>query len=167
MKTYIYEVYEQLHRIPANLVIPVGNGTLYFGAIFALEELLASGVIDTMPQIIAVQSEHCDPLLRAAETGASSPVQLTPTPTLAEGIAIGRPMRGEEILRLAKKHGVRFIHAPEDGIIPARADLAAKGIYAEHTAAANYAAYRRYCTVYGETEDCLIVMCGAGLKSDH
>ncbi|MDR1827526.1 MAG: pyridoxal-phosphate dependent enzyme, partial [Methylobacteriaceae bacterium] len=106
MKTYIYEVYEQLHRIPANLVIPVGNGTLYFGAIFALEELLAGGIIDTMPQIIAVQSEHCDPLLRAAETGASSPVQLTPTPTLAEGIAIGRPMRGEEILRLAKKHGV-------------------------------------------------------------
>ena len=32
-KTYIYEVYEQLHRIPQHIVIPVGNGTLFLGAI--------------------------------------------------------------------------------------------------------------------------------------
>ena len=38
-KTYIYEVFEQLGRIPANLVIPVGNGTLFLGAIYALEHL--------------------------------------------------------------------------------------------------------------------------------
>lgn len=28
-KTYIYEVYEQLGRIPQNIVVPVGNGTLF------------------------------------------------------------------------------------------------------------------------------------------
>ena len=66
-KTYIYEVFEQLGRIPANLVIPVGNGTLFLGAIFALEHLQESGVIDRFPQIIALQSQNCDPLLRAAE----------------------------------------------------------------------------------------------------
>ena len=68
-KTYIYEVWEQLHRIPRNLVIPVGNGTLFLGAILALEHLLESGVISQMPQIWAVQSEHCDPLLQGAERG--------------------------------------------------------------------------------------------------
>ena len=51
-KTYIYEVFEQLGRIPANLVIPVGNGTLFLGAIYALEHLQNSGVIDHFPQII-------------------------------------------------------------------------------------------------------------------
>ena len=30
-KTYIYEVMEQLGRIPEHLVIPVGNGTLFLG----------------------------------------------------------------------------------------------------------------------------------------
>lgn len=59
-KTYIYEVFEQLGRIPANLVIPVGNGTLFLGAIFALEHLQESGVIDRFPQIIALQSQNCD-----------------------------------------------------------------------------------------------------------
>ena len=42
-KTYIYEVFEQLGRIPANLVIPVGNGTLFLGAMYALEHLFNSG----------------------------------------------------------------------------------------------------------------------------
>ncbi len=70
-KTYIYEVFEQLGRIPANLVIPVGNGTLFLGAMYALEHLFNSGVIDRFPQIIALQSQNCDPLLRAAEHGKS------------------------------------------------------------------------------------------------
>lgn len=166
-KTYIYEVYEQLHRIPENLVIPVGNGTLFLGAVYALEHLLASGCIGKMPQIIALQSQSCDPLLRAANAGRDVPSEVTPSPTIAEGIAIGKPMRGEEILRLCKKYGVRFVHAPEDQILAARAELAAKGIYCEHTTAANYAAYRYYCELYGGTPDCLVTMCGAGLKSDH
>ena len=83
------------------------------------------------------------------------------------GIAIGKPMRAEEILEYAYKYGVRFIHAPEDKILEARKKLAEKGIYIEHTTAANYAAYLNYCEKYGKTSDCLITMCGHGLKSDH
>lgn len=166
-KTYLYEVYEQLHRIPRNIVVPVGNGTLFLGVMHALEELLAAGCIESMPQIIALQTETCDPLLRAAEAGLTEPADITPKPTIAEGIAIGKPMRGAEILAYARTYGVRFIHAPEDEILDARARLAARGVYCEHTTAANYAAYLHYCEKYGPTPDCLITMCGAGLKSDH
>ncbi|MDO4179297.1 MAG: threonine synthase [Phascolarctobacterium sp.] len=166
-KTYIYETYEQLGRIPENIFIPVGNGTLYLGAIFALEHLLASGVIDHMPQIIALQSENCDPLLLANASGDDEPAKITPKPTIAEGIAIGKPMRGQLMLALAKKHKIRFVHAPEDKILACRALLASKGIYCEHTTAANLAAYDEYCRIYGKTSDALITMCGAGLKSDH
>ena len=145
----------------------MGNGTLFLGVIKGLEELLRAGLISEMPRIIGIQSEHCDPLLRAAGDGGDTPAPVTPTPTLAEGIAIGKPMRGEEILAYAKEYGIRFVDAPEDMILPARADLARKGIYCEHTTAANLAAYRRYCEVYGPAEDSLLTMCGAGLKSDH
>ena len=165
-KTYIYEIFEQLGRIPEHLVIPVGNGTLFLGAIFALEHLQESGVIDHFPQLIALQSQNCDPLL-AAQRGEDAPAAVTPTPTIAEGIAIGKPMRGKEILALTKKHAVRFVHAPEDKILEARSRIARKGIYCEHTTAANYAAYLEYCRIYGQTPDTLITMCGAGLKSDH
>ena len=166
-KTYLYEVYEQLGRLPAHILIPVGNGTLFLGVMKALDELLAAGCIKKAPQIIALQSENCDPLLKAAEEGLTEPAAVSPRPTLAEGIAIGKPMRGAKILAYAKKYGVRFVHAPEERILTARAALARKGIYCEHTTAANYAAYERYCELVGPTPDCLITMCGAGLKSDH
>ena len=42
-----------------------------------------------------------------------------------------------------------------------------EGIYAEHTTAANLAAYWNYCDQHGRTPDSLLTMCGAGLKSDH
>jgi threonine synthase len=166
-KTYIYEVYEQLHRIPANIFVPLGNGTLFIGVVKALEELLESAVIDKMPHIVAVQSENCDPFIKAVHDGNKHPTSVIPTPTMAEGIAIGVPMRGEEILEYTYKYNIEIIAAPENRIIEARKALAAKGIYCEHTTAATFAAYLKYCEINGKTADCLIPMCGAGLKSDH
>lgn len=166
-KTYIYEVYEQLGRIPQNIFVPLGNGTLFIGVMKALEEFLACGIIEKMPQVIALQSEHCAPFMEAVKTGSKIPAVVDIKPTIAEGIAIGVPMRGEEILDYIYRHHVRVITAPEDRILDARAELAAKGIYCEHTTAASYAAYQKYCEIYGKTEDSLLAMCGAGLKSDH
>ena len=166
-KTYIYEVYEQLGRIPQNIFVPLGNGTLFIGIVKALEELLESNVIDKMPNIIAVQSEYCDPFAKAVISKGNYPAKITPKPAMAEGIAIGEPMRGEEILEYTYKHNIVIITAPEDRILEARAILAAKGVYCEHTTAATYAAYLKYCELNGNISDALIPMCGAGLKSDH
>ncbi|EJW95835.1 threonine synthase, partial [gut metagenome] len=167
MKTYIYETLEQLGRLPAHLVIPVGNGTLFLGAMKALEHLETSGAIAHFPHIIALQSEHCDPLYQARRAGLHEPAPVSPTPTMAEGIAIGVPMRGKEILDLMERHHVTVVTAPEENILQARAAIARRGIYCEHTTAANYAAYLHYCELYGPTPDTLITMCGAGIKSDH
>lgn len=166
-KTYIYEIYEQLGRVPQNIFVPLGNGTLFIGVIKALEEFLAAGIIDKMPNVVALQSAHCAPIAQAVEQGLAAPATVAVSPTLAEGIAIGVPMRGEEILGYIKKHRCKVILAPEDKILEARSALAKKGIYCEHTTAANYAAYLHYCTLYGKTPDSIIPMCGAGLKSDH
>lgn len=166
-RTFVYEIWEQLGRLPANILVPVGNGTLFLGLMAGLEELLAAGLIDAVPQVIAVQASSCDPLLRAAEAGADEPVPVAAGPTLAEGIAIGEPMRGTQILALARRHGVRFVQAPEDEILRARAELDARGLHCEHTTAANLAAYWQYCRQWGPTPDCLTTLCGAGLKSDH
>ena len=76
-------------------------------------------------------------------------------------------MRGEEILEYIYKYNIEVITAPEDKILDARLELARKGIYCEHTTAANYAAYLKYCEINGRKKDSLIPMTGAGLKSDH
>ncbi len=166
-KTYIYEVYEQLGRIPENIFIPLGNGTLFIGIIKGLEELIESGIIKKMPQITAVQSENCAPLAKATISGDDKPVEVKPKPTMAEGIAIGVPMRGEEILEYAYKYDIKIITAPENRILEAREALAEKGVYVEHTTAATYAAYLEQSELKGRIKDSLLPMCGAGLKSDH
>lgn len=165
-KTYIYEVYEQLGKIPRNVFVPLGNGTLFLGIVKGLEELLSSGAIDSMPHIVAVQSERCDPIARALALGSDKPIKVVPEPTLAEGIAIGEPMRGKEILEIIRSHNMEVIHAPENRILEARRILASKGIHCEHTTAATYAAYIAHRESQGRIRDCLIPMCGAGLKSE-
>ncbi|RQD69895.1 MAG: pyridoxal-phosphate dependent enzyme [Tindallia sp. MSAO_Bac2] len=165
-KTYLYETYEQLGRIPEEIFIPLGNGTLFIGIVKALEEFLESGIIGKMPKLIAVQSENCAPIYEAAITANKEIASITPTPTLAEGIAVGVPMRGEEILSAIYRHQTQVITAPEPRILEARTALAEKGIYVEHTTAATYAAYLRYTETNGPLKDCLLPMCGAGLKSD-
>ena len=166
-KTYLYEVYEQLGRIPAHLFVPLGNGTLFLGVVLALEELLAAGCIDHFPKVIAIQSERCDPFVKAAAVHSPDPAPVTPTPTMAEGISIGVPMRGREILEAIYRYDMDLVTVPEDRILEARSYLARRGIYCEHTTAANLAAYWHYCDLHGKTPDSLLTMCGAGLKSDH
>lgn len=167
MKAYVYETLEQLGRIPTNIVVPVGNGTLFIGVVKALEHLQSSGVIEKFPQIIALQSENCDPLFKAVQAHSEHAAVVAPKSTMAEGIAIGVPMRGDELLEMSYRHNIAFVCAPEDKILEARAKIAARGIYCEHTTAANYAAYLAYCEQHGPTPDTLITMCGAGIKSDH
>ncbi len=166
-KTYIYETYEQLGRIPEHIFVPVGNGTLFIGVMKGLEELLASGAIDHMPQVVAVQSELCQPFIKAMTAGAADITAEPVQRTMAEGIAIGLPMRSAEILDYVHKYEVQGITIPEDKILSAREKIARQGIYCEHTTAAVYAGYEHYCEKYGRPQEALLSMCGAGLKSDH
>ena len=166
-KTYIYETYEQMHRIPDHIIIPLGNGTLFLGIVKGLEHLLASGMILHMPKLIIVQSEKCQPFLDAMEKWLADAVDNHAEPTMAEGIAIGVPMRAEEILEKIRTYDVKGVSIPEEDILSARAMLAKQGIYCEHTTAAVFAGYQHYCKLHGQLHDVLISMCGAGLKSDH
>lgn len=166
-KTYVYEAFEQLGRMPKHILVPVGNGTLFIGTVLALEHLQASGAIDEFPQIIAVQGENCAPLWEAVQKGSPEPAQIEVKPTLAEGIAIGQPMRGRELLDMIRRHDIRVVTAREDEILGCRHEIARRGIYCEHTTAANLAGYRKYVELYGPAPDTLVTMCGAGIKSDH
>ena len=132
-----------------------------------LEELLASGAIDHIPQVVVVQSELCQPFVEAMAARKREISQKSVPRTMAEGIAIGKPMRSAEILDYIYKYKVQGISIPEAKILSAREKIARQGIYCEHTTAATYAGYENYCQQYGRPQEALLSMCGAGLKSDH
>lgn len=167
-KTYAFEIWEQLGgRAPELLVLPVGNGTFVLGACKGFRELLAAGLVDRVPRVIAVQAEGCAPLARAhAAGGRLEPVQTRPT--VAEGIAIAQPRRGAEILAAIREAGGDVISVSDEQVLAARARLAARGFYVEPTAAASYAGWRAVAPALeqaGFRGTVVLPLCGSGLKS--
>lgn len=164
-KTYIYETYEQLYRIPEHIFIPVGNGTLFLGIIKGLEHLLQSGIISHMPQLYLVQSEYCQPLLKAMAKNLYRFIQKRLLLRWRKGLPLACPCA---VLRFYHMYtNIMSRELPFRKILAARSPLARQGIYCEHTTAAVYAGYESYCQEHGTLSDVLISMCGAGLKSDH
>ncbi|QNE79191.1 pyridoxal-phosphate dependent enzyme [Streptomyces finlayi] len=164
-KTYVYEMWEDLGgQLPDAIAVPVGNGTLLLGAALATRELLAQGLIERRPALIAVQAEAVAPLAAAFRAGADDLLDGAgdgpAAPTLAEGIAIPRPPRARQILAAVRASGGTFLTVPEDRIRSAQLDLAARGLYVETTGVACWAAV-------GDWTDRSVVvpLCGAGLKT--
>ena len=60
-------------------------------AVKALEHLVASGAIDKFPNIIALQSEKCDPLYQARMQGLDQPATVPPRPQWLKGLRLAYP----------------------------------------------------------------------------
>jgi threonine synthase len=168
-KTFAFELWEQLGRsLPHTVVLPAGNGTLLVGASLGFAELVAAGLTERLPRLVAVQAERCAPLARAwrlehhLEAGDVAPGP--PQETAAEGIAIAEPPRLRQMLEIVDQSDGEVVTASEDGIAEARRELAARGIDVEPTAAAAYAGWREWTGAKGAPST-VIALTGAGLKS--
>jgi threonine synthase len=166
VKTYALELWEQLGgRLPADLVLPVGNGTLVLGAYLGCRELLAQGLIDRLPRIVAVQAAGCAPLAEAFAAGGEEPAAVEATGTVAEGIAIAKPARGAQILTAVRETGGAIVTVRDDQVHAAHAELARAGLYVEPTSAVCWAAIGAGLVPSGEGGDTVAPLCGSGLKS--
>jgi len=167
VKTYGYEIWEQSGRaLPDTVVVPVGNGTLVLGCFLAFRELVAAGLVDRMPALLAVQAESCAPLAAAFRAGRHDIDHngVPPSPTVAEGIAIAAPPRAAQILAAVRETGGAVVSVSDAEVLAARADLAREGLYVEPTAAVCWAAARSRKHELTAAEDVVIPLCGAGLK---
>lgn len=167
-KTYVYEIYQQLGgRLPDDLIIPTGNGTLLLGAYKALLELKQQGAVSSWPRLLAVQAANCAPVYQAFAAEKAEVAAALNLGTSAEGIAIAAPSRGEQILEAIRSTGGRVLAVSEEEILAAQKELLANGISVEITSAANFAAFRqleREEVGFG-CRSVVFPLCGAGLKS--
>ncbi len=165
-KTFAYEVCEQLGwRAPDTVVLPAGNGTLVLGAAIGFGELLAAGIVDWRPRIVAVQARACAPLCQAFADKLEQVPPVQVQPTLAEGIAIARPIRGPQILRAIAESKGECIAVGEDEIQVALQQVCRQGFYIEPTAAATIAGLRQYVARAHADELIVSTFTGHGLKA--
>lgn len=166
-KTFGYEVWEQLGwAAPEAIVVPVGNGTLVLGAARAFEELLASGEIGHLPRLIAVQAAGCAPIARGFEAGTPV-VAVANEGTIADGIAIAVPARGDQIIEAVRRSGGAFVTVDDDETRAAMDNLARQGLFVEPTAATPWAALLRLCedSSWRPLGPVVLPLTGSGLKA--
>ena len=165
-KTFAFEVCEQLGwESPDTVILPVGNGTLLLGACIGFDELLAAEVISKRPKIIAIQSENCAPLYRAFQNNLAGIPSINPKETLAEGIAIADPIRGNQIIEAVKKSNGSFIIVSDSEITESLIDICRKGYYIEPTSAVTIAGIKKYLPESNSGEVIVSVFTGHGLKT--
>ena len=165
-KTFAYEIWEQNGwQAPQGIILPAGNGTLLLGTWLGFSELFKAGLIEYVPQIFAVQSKNCAPLYQAFQQNLSTPHNIRPLPTLAEGIAIAEPVRGMQMIEIVKKSNGEFVIVDDDEIINALSSMHKKGFYIEPTAAATIAAIPKIIQSHPDVNQWISVFSGHGLKS--
>lgn len=167
-KTLGFELWEQLgFQAPDAIVTPVGAGSTLLGCWRAFRELAAIEPGVRMPRLYAAQAAACAPLAAALERGETTPSGVEPGPTRAEGIKIGRPLRGRELLEALRRSGGGARVVSEDEIRTAQSLLGRQGIYVEPTAAVGYAAALAMLEdgTLRPREQVVVILTGSGLKA--
>lgn len=135
MATIAYEIVEQLGGPPASVVVPVGQGSLALGLHAGFEALRRAGRIGTAPALFGVQARACAPLWAVHQAGAAGLGFVLEGPTVAEGIRIRHPLRGDAVLRAIEGSGGGLVAVDEPEILAGRDALARLGLYVEPTSA--------------------------------
>lgn len=164
--TAAYELVEQLEKAPGTVIVPAGQGGFILGMLRGFRALQAAGVIPQIPRMIGVQASACAPLWALAAYGADGLRFVAEGETVAEGIRVLRPLRGDVVLREVEQHGGAFIAVDENETIAGHAALAKQGFYVEYTSAVVWAAMRNLSQKSGSLLDpVVLVLTGSGLKN--
>jgi len=154
-QTWAFEVWEQLGDAPAEVVMAVGNGSLFLGAYRGFRNLFEHGLTSRIPRMVAVQAKGWSPLTGDLTHGDGKP--------LADGIAISAPRRIVQILRAIEETGGEARTVDDDAIRRSTIELARHGLWVEPTSGAAWAGGPRYRPEGGEP--IVVSLGGAGFKA--
>jgi threonine synthase len=162
--TIAYELHEQLPVTPGTIVTPVGQGGLLLGLGRGFEALLNAGKISHMPRLVGVQARACAPLWSLYQYGPAGLGWVAEGETLAEGIRVHQPLRGDAVFSMINKYRGTMLAVDEEEILPGLKQLSRRGFYVEPTSAVVWGALAQITD--NTPEPVVVILTGSGLKSD-
>ncbi len=163
LATIAYELVEQLGETPGTVIAPVGHGSLLLGIAQGFQALHRAGQIKRLPALVGVQSQACAPLWLRANHGPEGLYKLEEGETLAEGVRIKNPIRGDALIALANEMDIEFAVVSEEQIKVGHKELARLGFFVEYTSAIVWNALEQLAEK--KPDPIIIVLTGSGLKS--
>ena len=172
-KTCAYEICEQLNwEVPDKVFVPVGDGNIISGIWKGFKDLKEIGFIDRLPQLVAVQSELSNAVVRAVKTSIQHPgsrIQIEPVKatTIADSISVDIPRDGLAAVKAIQESKGLAVEVSDEEILEAIKIVArATGIFGEPAGVTSYAGYKKL-KEKGEIEGKERIVClitGNGLK---
>jgi threonine synthase len=138
-KTMGYEIAEQLNwQLPDVIMYPAGGGTGLIGIWKAFQEMLRMGWIKAeLPRMIAVQAANCAPIVTAMQHPENWRELFTPSPSLANGLAVPYPFGMDMMLEVLRESGGTVVPVSEEDIVAGVKEIArTEGILAAPEGAA-------------------------------
>jgi threonine synthase len=169
VKTVAFEITEQNGwRAPDVVICPVGAGSILLGLYKGFAELRRSGLIARLPRLFAAQAANVCPVYRAYERHATDvePIE-APLATLAEGIALPRPVRGPLLLQALRDTDGGVTAVSEEEIRAGMMILGRGGICVEPTSAVVVKALEHFesAGTIRTHEQVVLILSGFGLKA--
>jgi threonine synthase len=163
--TIAYELVEQLGQAPGTVISPVGQGGLLLGIARGFAALKQANCITNIPVLVGVQARACAPLWALFAYGQAGLALVSEETTLAEGVRVSHPLRGDLLLRTVEACWGLFVAVNEEDILPGRDELTHRGLYVEPTSAIVWNGLKQVITKV--PEPIVVLLTGNGLKSDQ
>ena len=108
-ESYSYEIAQDFEYDMAGkaVVVPIGNAGNITAVMSGFLKFYETGIIDTLPKIIGVQSEHANPVYRyymEPDPGKRRFIPVTVKPSVAQAAMIGNPVSMPRVIHLAEKY---------------------------------------------------------------
>lgn len=164
--TTAWEIWEQLgRRVPDWFIAPTGHGGSLLGTWRGFQHLKASGVIDKLPKLVAVQAEPYTPLHDAFHAN-SDQVEASPytAKISADGIAISKPVRSTALLAALRSSRGTSVAVTEPEVRRYHEKLAQRGFFVEPTSATVSVALDKLRGTIQPHETVVCALTGHGLK---
>lgn len=163
LATVAFELSEQLGELPSAVIAPLGQGTLLLGIYYGMRSLAQHAGKMEIPALVGVQAQACAPLWAVLAGGASQLLWTQEGETIAEGIRIVNPLRGDEVLHAITESGGWIEAVSEDQIMAGLRALQERGFSIEPTSAVVWPVLE--AAIDRLPDPVVVVLTGSGLKS--
>jgi len=167
-KTAALEIGRQLAGSPPDVVIvPSGDGVIISGVAKGFADLVAAGLLERAPRLLAVQPTGSNALVRALATGAETIEPLPGAASVADSLVVEAPRAARLALRRIRETGGAAVSVDDQAILEAIPRLASlTGLFAEPAAAAALAGLDAALEqrLVGRDERVVLLITGSGLK---
>jgi len=168
-KSAVFEIYEQMGGVaPDKVFIPTGDGVILAGIYKGFKDLKEVGLIDKIPQMVAVQAEGSCVIAKMFSSVILSEAKDPPhetSHTIADSISVSAPRNANWAVKILKETGGFAVTVSDKEIISAIKRLGSlTGIFAEPAAAASAAGFFKCADKLDKKEKIVLMITGSGLK---